>query len=85
MIKNNNNIIQKNGKNSEIDLDLLDPTLLDQDEIIDYDYKNPFFIPVEGSELKFTKNKFLADSYKHVYILCLADNFETIEKNIKQY
>ena len=34
-----------------------------------------------GSDLKFTKNKLLFDSYKNVYILCLRDDFEPNEKN----
>lgn len=73
--------MMENNKKPKIDYDFLDPMLMDQKDTAEYNYKNPFYIPVDGSELRFTKNKFLAESYKYVYIMCLKNNFNANKKN----
>ena len=35
--------LKYNNKKSKINLDFLDPTLIEQENTVDYDYNNPFF------------------------------------------
>lgn len=62
------------------DHDELDPFIANE-EILQYETTNPFFISMNGSSIKYTKTKFLADEYKNVYILCLDDDFEDTPQN----
>ncbi|AYV85133.1 MAG: hypothetical protein Satyrvirus4_30 [Satyrvirus sp.] len=64
------------------DIESLDPFVHKNIEETD-GYSNPFYLDANGSKLKFTKTKILFDEYKYVYILCLADNFQVAEQNIK--
>lgn len=61
-------------------LQLLDPFIC-QEEIIQYEQVNPFYIPMNGSDVKYIKTKFLAEQYNNVYILCLEDDFDNSKKN----
>ena len=67
----------------EIDrnVEALDPFAAEETEVIQYEKPNPFYLPMEGSEIKYTKNKILADEYDHVYILCLSNDFEVTDSN----
>lgn len=62
------------------ELEILDPYVV-KTEIMQYDQPNPFFVPLEGSKFKYEKTKILADSYKHIYILCLVDDYEITTHN----
>ena len=44
-------------------------------EIVQYQYVNPFFLSKKGSELMFTKTKIFAKDHDYMYILCLKENF----------
>jgi len=61
-------------------IESLDP-FATETEILQYEQPNPFYLPTEGSGLKYTKTKFLADAYKNVHILCLCDDFEITADN----
>jgi hypothetical protein len=61
-------------------IESLDPFATNE-EVLQYDQPNPFHLPMEGSKLKYSKTKFLADEYKNIYILCLVDDFEPTETN----
>ena len=61
-------------------LQLLDP-FIGQEEIIQYEQVNPFYIPMHGSDVKYVKTKFLAEQYNNVYILCLEEDFDNSKKN----
>jgi tRNA isopentenyl-2-thiomethyl-A-37 hydroxylase MiaE len=45
---------------------------------------NPFYLPTNGSLLKYTKNMLLSEEYHQLYILCLSDNFKGTEDNNKK-
>lgn len=83
-MENNKYSVSNYTKNLKIDYEFLDPMINNNNNNMEDNYKNPFFIPVGGSDIKFTKNKFLFDSYKYVYIMCLKDNFEPNKKNKKR-
>ncbi|MEM0354064.1 MAG: hypothetical protein QXW79_00645 [Thermoplasmata archaeon] len=53
-------------------------------EIVQQKYSNPFFLPIEGSFLKYVETKILANGHNYVYILCLSNNFELREENMKK-
>ena len=42
---------------------------------------NPFFVPINGSDAKYTKTKILAENHKQIYILCLTDEYDVGHKN----
>ena len=55
---------------------------MNMDSQNDNRYTNPFFVPIEGSNLRFVKTKVLAEEYgNHLYILCLAANFVASVEN----
>lgn len=56
--------------------DIIDIDPFFAEEVITYDYPNPFFVPYEKSNYKFIKTKFLSDEFECFYILCLANNFD---------
>lgn len=60
------------------EIEILDP-FVNQPEVLEH--ANPFFLPLDGSTLKYTKTKFLVDEYKHVYIMCLVNTFEPTTEN----
>lgn len=64
-------------------LEVLDPFACEE-EIMQYEQPNPFYIPIEGSQVKYVKTKFLAEEYNSVYILCLVDDFNNSKKNINR-
>lgn len=66
-----------------MEIELLDP-FITQNEIINYEQSNPFYLSIEGSKHLYTKIKFLADEYQCIYILCLADNFQKTKSNINK-
>ena len=72
-IKQNQNIINS--------IESLDPFAI-QENTLQYEYPNPFYLPVDGSPFKYIKKKLLEDEYKNVYILCLSDNYD-ISNNSK--
>ncbi len=61
-------------------MDILDP-YIEKNEYVEYDTFNPFYVPPEGSELKYAKVKSLADDYKNIFILCLANDIEMTNEN----
>ncbi|MEM3062931.1 MAG: hypothetical protein QW303_05245 [Nitrososphaerota archaeon] len=65
------------------DLNCLDPFATGK-EIVQQRYPNPFFLPAEGSFLKHAERKILASGHKHVYILCLRDDFEPTKENVRK-
>src|SRR5277367_6084160 len=52
--------------------------------VIHNENPNPFYIPKEGSPHRYTKTKLLSDEYRHLYVLCLNENFEPTESNKKR-
>lgn len=46
----------------------LDPFI--KNETIQSEYLNPFYLPYNGSDIQFTKNKILKENYDHFFILC---------------
>jgi hypothetical protein len=65
------------------DIEILDPFVV-RPEIIQYAHPNPFYISMEGSSIRYHKTKFLAEEYKHVYVLCLDDDFIANISNINK-
>lgn len=55
----------------------LDPFAL-KETMMDPDQSNPFYLPMGGSPLRYTKSKFLAQEYDCLYIMCLANSFNTV-------
>ena len=56
------------------DIESLDPFALNKD-ITQCDFPNPLFVPISGSQFMSTKLNFIKDEYKHIFILCLRDDF----------
>lgn len=61
--------------NIQTDIEILDPFVVKR-EIIQYDHLNPFYVPLEGSQFRYSKTKFLADEFKNINILCLVNEIE---------
>ncbi|XWV24886.1 hypothetical protein QJ856_gp0897 [Tupanvirus deep ocean] len=68
------------NKKIQEDIEILDPYVT-KEEVLQYDHSNPFYIPMEGSSLRYAKTKFLAEEYKNVHILCLSDDTEISNTN----
>jgi hypothetical protein len=62
------------------EMEILDP-LVNNFEVVSYEHCNPFYIPFEGSELKYSKIKSLISDYEHVYILCLSNDINLTAQN----
>jgi len=62
-----------------------DITLLDTaaalDRVIQCDYKNPFYVPFNASDNRFTKTKILSQTYDRIIIVCLRNDHDTSENN----
>lgn len=72
--------ISQTQADDQNEIESLDPFAAKM-EVLQYDQPNPFYIPINGSDLKYTKTKFLADEYKNVYVLCLSNDFEASTQN----
>nr|AEX62698.1 hypothetical protein mv_R493 [Moumouvirus Monve] len=68
---------------SDIDIELIDP-FSSQNNNVENNISNPFYLDVQASKFKFTKVKDLTQEYNAVYILCLSNDFENTTKNMKR-
>lgn len=64
------------------DIECLDPYAKD-DNTIQYDQPNPFYLSLNGSLHEKTQLKFLMEEYSNVYILTTCDDIEKTESNLK--
>lgn len=79
------NHIMENQSTDNIDnlLSQLNPYAV-KNETEQTTYTNPFYLSGSGSELLTTKYKFLQENYKHIYVLCLADQLEKSSDNLNR-
>jgi len=68
------------NKKIQEDIEFLDPFVVESN-VTNYEQTNPFYVPLEGSEVRYIKTKILAEEYKYVYILCLVDDIQLTTAN----
>lgn len=63
------------------ELDTMDSYITDN-ELVQSEYPNPFYLSANASSFKFIRTKFIKDEYKCINILCLQNDFEPSDTNI---